>query len=31
MGHFSWIMKKLMEVGLFVAVHKVTMYAREVK
>ena len=29
--HFSWVVKKLMEVGLFVAAHKVTLYAREVK
>ena len=26
--HFSWAVKKLMEVGLFVAAHKVTLYAR---
>ena len=31
MDHFSWVVKKLMEVGLFVAAHKVTLYAREVK
>ena len=29
--HFSWVVKKLMEVGLFVAAHKVTLYAQEVK
>ena len=29
--HFSWVVKKLMEVGPFVAAHKVTLYAREVK
>ena len=28
---FSWVVKKLMEVGLFVAAHEVTLYAREVK
>ena len=28
---FSWIVKELMEVGLFVAAHKVTLCAREVK
>ena len=31
MDHFSWVMKKLMEVALFVAAHKVTLYALEVK
>ena len=31
MDHFSWVVKKLMEVGLFVAAHKVTLFAREVK
>ena len=31
MEHFSWVVKKLMGVGLFVAAHKVTLYAREVK
>ena len=31
MDHFSWVVKKLMEVVLFVAAHKVTVYAREVK
>ena len=31
MDHFSWVMKNLMEVGLFVAAHKVTLHAREVK
>ena len=31
MDHFLWIMKKLMKIGLFVAAHKVTLYAREVK
>ena len=31
MDRFSWVVKKLMEVGLFVAAHKVTLYAREVK
>ena len=31
MDRFSLVMKKLMEVGLFVAAHKVTLYAREVK
>ena len=31
MDHFSWVVKKLMEVGLFVAAHKVTPYARGVK
>ena len=31
MDHFSWAVKKLMEVDLFVAANKVTLYAREVK
>ena len=31
MVHFSWVVKKLMEVGLFVAAHKVILYALEVK
>ena len=31
MDHFSWVVEKLMEVGLFVAAHKVTLYARKVK
>ena len=31
MDHFSWVVKKMMEVGLFVAADKVTLYAREVK
>ena len=31
MDHFSWVVKKLMEVGRFVAAHKITLYAREVK
>ena len=31
MDHFSWVVKKLMEVGLFVAAHKVTLYAQEAK
>ena len=31
MNHFSWVVKTLMEVGLCVAAHKVTLYAREVK
>ena len=31
MDHFSWVVKQLMEVGLFVAAHKVTLYARKVK
>ena len=30
-NHFSWVVKKLMEVGLFVTAHKVTPYARKVK
>ena len=29
--HFLWVVKKLMEVGLFVAAHKATLYTREVK
>ena len=29
-SHFSWVVK-LMEVGLFVTAHKVTLYARKVK
>ena len=29
MDHFSWVVEKLMEVGLFVEAHKVTLYARE--
>ena len=29
--HFSWVVKKLMEVDLFVAAHEVTLYPREVK
>ena len=31
MNHFSWVVKKLVKVGLFVAAHKVSLYAREVK
>ena len=31
MDHFSWVVKKLTENGLFVAAHKVTLYAREIK
>ena len=31
MDHYSWVLQKLIEVGLFVAAHKVTLYAREVK
>ena len=31
MDHFSWVAKKLIEVGLFVVAHKVILYAREVK
>ena len=31
MDHFSWAVKKLMKVDLFVAAHKVTLYAREVE
>ena len=30
-NHFSLVVKKLMEVGLFVTAHEVTLYAREVK
>ena len=31
MDHFSWVVKKVMEVGLSVAAHKATLYARKVK
>ena len=31
MDHFSWVVKKLVKVGLFVAAHNVSLYAREVK
>ena len=31
MDHFSWVVKKLVVVRLFVASHKVSLYAREVK
>ena len=30
-NHFSWVVTKLMEVGPFVAAHKVTLYTGEVK
>ena len=31
MNYFSWVVKKLMEVGLFVVDHKVAPYVQEVK
>ena len=31
MDHFSWVVKKLVKVSLFVAAHNVSLYAREVK
>ena len=31
MDHFSWVVKKLVKVGQFVATHKASLYVREVK